>query len=122
MLFHVIDDQPIICAYVSELLQEVGHEVQTFLSSLDYLEYLKSSRYMRPAAIFTDITMPSMNGYEMIRRVRIDYPDQQFVIVSGKPDIRIEFRDREEWLFLNKPFDGKSLYRIVERLGVPIAA
>lgn len=122
MLFHIIDDEPIICAYVCELLQEIGHDVQIFLSPIDYLEHLKGSRYMKPTAIFTDISMPSMGGYEMIRRVQMDYPDQQFVIVSGKPEIRTELRDREEWLFLNKPFDGKSLYRIVERLGVQIAA
>lgn len=122
MLFHIVDDQPIICAYVSELLKEVGHEPRFFLSPVDYLEYLKSNRYMKPAAIFTDISMPSMGGYEMIRRVQLDYPDQKFVIVSGKPEIRSEFRDREEWLFLNKPFDGKSLYRVVEMLDQSKAA
>lgn len=116
MLFHIVDDQPIICAYVSELLKEVGHESQFFLSPVEYLEYLKSNRYMKPAAIFTDISMPSMGGYEMIRRVQIDYPDQRFIIVSGKPEIRSEFRDREEWLFLNKPFDRKSLYSVVDML------
>lgn len=122
MIFHVIDDQPIICAYVRELLQDAGHEAQIFLSPVDYLEYLNSSRYIKPAAIFTDISMPSMGGYEMIRRIQMDYPDQRFVIVSGKPEIRSEFRDREEWLFLNKPFDGKSLYRVVDMLDQPMAA
>lgn len=122
MLFHIVDDQPIICAYVSELLKEVGHETQMFLSPVDYLEYLNGGRYVKPAAVFTDISMPSMGGYEMIRRVQMDYPNQRFVIISGKPEIRSEFHDREEWLFLSKPFDGKSLYRVVEMLDQSKAA
>jgi len=122
MLFHIIDDQPVICAYISELLVQTGHKSQMFSSPVDYLKHLKSDQYMRPAAIFTDISMPSMGGYEMIRRIQLVYPDQRFIIVSGKPEIRSEFGDREEWLFLNKPFRSETLYRIVAKLNEREAA
>jgi len=122
MLFHVIDDQPVICAYISELLLQIGHESQLFSSPVTYIEHLKSDQYVKPVAIFTDISMPSMGGYEMIRRVQLEYPDQRFIIVSGKPDLSSEFGDREEWLFLNKPFRSESLYRVVAKLNERQAA
>jgi two-component SAPR family response regulator len=122
MLFHIIDDQPVICAHINELLGELGHSSRMFFSPVDYLEFLNDNSYIKPDAIFTDISMPTMGGYEMIRRVQMVYPDQRFVIVSGKPEIRNDFKDREEWLFLNKPFQSENLYNVLAKLDTRVAA
>jgi len=121
MLFHVIDDQPIICEFMSSIFHDMGHETRVFNSPVAYLNFLGSDEYTAPAAVFSDVSMPLMSGYEMIRRVMIEHPDQKFIVISGKPEIQDEYRNYA-CMFLNKPFAVEDLEEIIESLGLQEAA
>lgn len=121
MIFHIIDDQPTICEYISELLKSLGHETRLFYSPVEYLDFLKSSEYVSPAAVFSDLSMPLMGGYEMIKRVQSAYPDQRFVIMSGKPNVRDEY-ENSSFMFLNKPFGIKQFEVVLMALNSQNAA
>jgi len=103
MLFHIIDDQPLICCFVSRVLEDMGHETEIFNSSAGYLEYLESSGYRVSAAVISDVTMPGQNGYQLMEQVLSRYPDSRFVLMSGASDIRDEHK-QESCVFLHKPF------------------
>jgi len=104
MFFHIIDDQPFICLFISEVLSDLGHETEVFTSPERYLEYLESPHYSAPAALFSDITMPVMNGYQLLDRVLSQHPKSQFVIMSGSDEIESEYR-KSCSAFLRKPFN-----------------
>lgn len=103
MLFHIIDDQPLICFFIREMLKDMNHETEVFNSSAGYLEYLESSEYRVPAAVISDITMPGQNGYQLMEQVLSRHPDSRFVLMSGGLDIRDEHK-QESCVFLHKPF------------------
>lgn len=120
MIFHVIDDQPIICEYISELSLAFGHEALIFQSPVEYLNFLKDDKYVSPAAVFSDLSMPLMGGYEMIKRIQAEYPDQRFIIISGKPNLRDQYDP--SFMFLNKPFGIKQFKEILTAINTQKAA
>ncbi len=112
MFFHVVDDQPFICLFISEVLTDLGHETKVFTSPESYLEYLKSPHYIVPCALFSDVTMPVMNGYQLVDQVLSRHPGSRFVIMSGAADIRSEYKN-SCYAFLRKPFNLGDIEEVV---------
>src|SRR5262249_29831861 len=65
----VVDDELDTCEMLSFLLERCGAEVQTANSAIEALEMLK---IWSPDVLVCDIGMPSIDGYELIRRIRAD--------------------------------------------------
>lgn len=82
-MFHIIDDEPYLRELEVELLNTSGHQAKAYSSAIEYVEYLHSPDYIAPTAIFTDLTMPGMSGYELIDIVREKLVKQKVVIISG---------------------------------------
>ncbi|MBH8553339.1 PAS domain S-box protein [Nostocaceae cyanobacterium CENA357] len=69
----VVDDEPDIRDLVSFILQEYGVEVNTVTSAKEALEYLSQSL---PDILISDIGMPEVDGYMLMRQVRQRSPQQ----------------------------------------------
>jgi PAS domain S-box-containing protein len=65
----VVDDHPVNRDLVVTLLSYRGH---TVLEAGDGAEALKIARDRRPDLVITDLVMPVMDGYEMVRELRRD--------------------------------------------------
>ena len=63
----VVDDNPDAVALLSQLLANVGARAETAASADEALDKV---RRMRPDVIVSDIGMPNVDGYELMRRVR----------------------------------------------------
>jgi len=118
MVFHVIDDQPFICFFISEVLCNLGHEVETFTSSERYMEYLESPGYLVPTAVFTDITMPFISGYELMEAVHRQFPETHVVLMSGVGEINSRYKGCG-CTFLRKPFDMDVFESVVDSMPSP---
>ncbi len=121
MMFHIVDDQPIVCEHLKELLSVMGHDALTFPSPIEYLEFLQSDKYVQPNAVIADLSMPWMSGAEMMRRIHAQYPDQRFIVISGKPELGDKYRQYEQYKFLSKPLDVKKLESVVELFAGQVA-
>jgi FixJ family two-component response regulator len=60
--------------------------------------------------------MPGMDGLELQRRIRIEYPKLPVIFVSGHVDDEIRRRalDGGAVDFMYKPFDGADLLRVID--------
>lgn len=65
----VVDDHPANRDLMATLLRYRGHHI---VEAADGDEGLASARQERPALIISDILMPSMDGFEFVRRLRLD--------------------------------------------------
>jgi diguanylate cyclase (GGDEF)-like protein len=65
----VVDDNATNRRLLSVVL---GHEGHTTLEAVDGSDALSAARAARPALVISDILMPSMDGYEFVRRLRVD--------------------------------------------------
>ena len=63
----LVDDQAVNRQYLAQLLGYYGH---TTCEAADGIEALAAVRRQRPQLVITDILMPTMDGYELVRRLR----------------------------------------------------
>jgi CheY-like chemotaxis protein len=76
----VVDDQYLIRASMRATLEQAGHQVEEAADG----EVALSMLGRRPVDIVvTDIVMPNLDGFGLIRRIRRRYPRIRLVVVSG---------------------------------------
>jgi PAS domain S-box-containing protein len=68
----VVDDSRSITLVMSRLLSKFGHAVRTAENGLEAIQMLHAMDGFQPDIIFSDISMPGMNGYEFVRHLRAD--------------------------------------------------
>src|ERR1043165_1570548 len=73
----VVDDEPDKRLLLAFALENEGYEVHT---AADGVAGLQAVELHQPDLIVTDVMMPRMDGYEMIRRVRAN-PQTRFIPV-----------------------------------------
>lgn len=105
----LVEDNPDFRAYLQSLIQRDYH-VQVATNGREGLETLKE---YKPDIIVSDIMMPEMNGYEMMREIRkIDnYKHIPFIFLSAKDsenDIQKGLNIGAD-IYLTKPVQNKLL-------------
>lgn len=79
----VVDDSSVDRHFLTNLLEELGHSVETYESTDGVIEKLKQQDY---AIMFLDIVMPKQDGYKFLRELRSNpqTAEQQVVFYSSK--------------------------------------
>jgi len=113
----VIDDDAEHLAYVTTLLTRTGYSCLGFSSARDALAYLDKNR---TGLVITDIFMPEMDGFELLRALHAKYPDVAVVTLSGEGRMTKDFylecaRHLGAVAALRKPFEPHALSQIVEQ-------
>ncbi len=67
MKFLIVDDDPIILKLMQAVLEEAGHSVSSYDSSV---QALREIPVQRPDCVISDIMMPEMDGFELCREIR----------------------------------------------------
>ena len=87
----IIDDDKELCEELSDLLKSEGYEVT---SSSDSLRGEAMTRCLDYDAIILDSKMPSVTGLEILERMKAESVKKKVIMVSGKPFIEKELKDR----------------------------
>jgi DNA-binding response OmpR family regulator len=101
----VVDDMPMHLDYLKEELTRIGHEVATADNGAEGLRRITRSR---PDIVLLDMSMPVMDGLEVLRALRADpaYEGLPVILLTA----RKEFEDRVQGLdagaddYITKPF------------------
>ena len=67
----VVDDEEMIRDIYRQAFGGAGYQVTTAESAEEALEAMKASPYL---VLFLDLNLPGMNGVELCRRIRADWP------------------------------------------------
>ena len=76
----VVDDEPSVGNAVRLLLKIDGHEVEATNSGKEALARFKPGRF---DLVFTDFTMPGMNGNQLAAAIKADAPGQHVVMITA---------------------------------------
>jgi FixJ family two-component response regulator len=104
----VVDDEASVCKALSRLLRAAGHQVATFTSGNEFLDWLESHQ---PDCAIVDLNMPAISGLEVQRRLAQEKLELPCIIITGKDDPRT----RQSVLaagaaaYLKKPLDEQVL-------------
>ena len=99
----VIDDEEAIRGVLSASLKDEGYEVMT---AHDGESGLKAIDQFRPSVVLLDIWMPGdLDGIEVLRRAKGNYPGVQFLMMSGHGTIETAVKATKlgAWDFVEKP-------------------
>ncbi len=81
----VVEDDPFYGELLKRHLQlNPDNDVFLFLNGKDCL----SNLYLQPDFISLDYRLPDISGFEVMKKVHIEYPDLPVVIVSGQEDVK----------------------------------
>ena len=76
----VVDDELNVREMVSKIVGVIGHEAVTAGSGKEALEILKNGPF---SIMITDIRMPEMDGFELMRAVRDLFPDVYIICMTA---------------------------------------
>ncbi len=111
------DDERDLRAYASEVLRREGFTVIEAADGDDALEIIQSLRG-GVSVVVTDIHMPRMNGIELVRAIRAEFPGMPVVYISGESLDGL--RDGNSRVAcLPKPFGPRALLDAVRSVIMP---
>jgi two-component system nitrogen regulation response regulator NtrX len=79
----IIDDEPEICKMITEFLFDAGYVASHALNGPDGLAMIKKDL---PSLVLLDVGMPGMDGIEVMRLIREQYPALPVVVLTGHRD------------------------------------
>ena len=113
----VMDDEVAIIQLLTQLLERSSYKVTVALDGKEGVELYRKS----PAdLVIVDIFMPEMDGLEVIRQLKAEFPQVRIIAISGggSGGTRNLLPDAEKLgadQILRKPFKLDEFLQIVER-------
>lgn len=114
-MFHIVDDDSYLGDLLGQIMITLGYKVKVFSCPNEYIRYAKSEAYDIPIGVITDVDMPIMNGYEMMKEVHCVHPSLKFIATTGDPYIEHEYKEKA-CMFIKKPIRPDLLAAITHKL------
>ncbi len=106
----VVEDNPDLNTAICEILESYGFKVNSATNGSEALERLK---WEIPDAILCDITMPSMDGYTLLKHARADLQLRTlpFIFLTARTSMADQRLAKEIGIedYLTKPVDSRNL-------------
>lgn len=112
----IVDDERDIRELISDILQDEGYTTRLAGNSDQAMEEVASNQ---PALLILDIWLKdsNMDGIDILKVVKRDYPDVPVVIISGHGNIEIAVAAIKQgaYDFIEKPFNIDQLLVVIRR-------
>ncbi len=119
----VVDDSITVRRVTQRLLQREGYRVALATDGLQALERLQQER---PAVVLSDIEMPRMDGFDLLRNIRADQALHDLPVIMITSRIAHKHREHAHELganhYLGKPYSDEELLGLVAHYARQAAA
>jgi FixJ family two-component response regulator len=104
----VVDDDPSLLQSIRILLESEDHVVRLFASAAVLLE---SGCLADTDCVISDITMPVMNGLDLLEAIHASFPGLPVIFVTGHPEMLdgLALDGSQHFRAFTKPFKGQEL-------------
>ncbi len=116
----VVDDEALVSQYVVRCIREVGASIQvvgTVSSGAKALDILEK----KPVDLaFVDITMPKMNGLELLRRIKADHPTVTVIMLTCHDEFeyaRQAIQNKADNYMLKSEITAERMRQVLEEAG-----
>ncbi|MBI1940160.1 MAG: sigma-54-dependent Fis family transcriptional regulator [Acidobacteria bacterium] len=111
----VVDDDESARNFCSDVLRDMGLEVQSAASGREALNILENGR---TDIVLLDLVMPGLSGLEFLKILKHDYVDIDVVMMTGYGSIpsAVEVTKLGAYDYLTKPFKPDDLQNLIRRL------
>ena len=110
----VVDDEEVVRLGIAQVLSRQNLDVRTTADGSEALELMAGSV---PAVVLLDVKMPGLDGKEVLKFIRRDYPTAHVIMITGYPDIEgaVECMKLGAKDYLVKPFRIDELEALVTK-------
>jgi len=110
----VVDDDEIILTSLSEFLRLEGYSAETARSFQEASAHLAAGTFQ---VVIADVSMPEVDGFELLKMVRNRYPDTAVIMITGYGTIEDAVRAMKQGAFhyLTKPIIDDEIKMVVDR-------
>ena len=109
----IAEDDAFSRGAMEKLLQSYNYETFSCALAEEAIARLKQESFN---ILITDLHMPRMDGFELIRNARMIHPELRTIMMTGFPTDEIKCRANEEGVdgFFSKPLDWDELYTLLD--------
>ena len=110
-----VEDDDILRETTTSLFQEMFDYIVTAVNGVDGLEKFQKETF---DLVITDITMPKMDGTEMLSKIRESGSDVPFIMLTAHNDLKYLMHTAEQGVhgYIKKPLKLESFTEILFRL------
>jgi two-component system response regulator AtoC len=111
----IVDDEKIKRVTLKEDLEDAGYDAFTASSGDETLELLKKEGF---EIVVTDLRMQQMDGIELLKKVKADYPDIYVIMMTAYATVEtaVEAMKLGAYDYITKPFSSDELLLILDRI------
>ncbi len=110
----IVDDDKSIRWVLEKALQKASISTKSFPNAQSLLDALT---FELPEALITDIRMPNMDGFELLKEVQFNYPDLPVIVMTAHSDLdsAVSAFHGGAFEYLPKPFDINEVVEVAQR-------
>jgi len=110
----VVDDDQVIRDLIISFLTFSGYEASGAQNGQEGLDIVLSHH---PDLVITDIHMPLMNGFQLLKAIKKIGPDIPVIFITGYAHLRRFFSEQSARAdgFLEKPFNLETLNNLIQK-------
>lgn len=111
----LVDDDPVVLEVMKSIIASYGFSLATAADGRQAIERLAADRF---AIVITDINMPIMDGMELLRHVKANYPGIGVIVVTGLSEdyTYVDVINAGAIDYMTKPFDSSELLARLRRV------
>lgn len=113
----IVDDEETLTfsLYQSFILSNKDYEVVTANSGEEAVEKMSINPF---DLIITDICMPGISGFDVLKKVKEEYPNTEVVVMTayGSSDNREKALNEGAHFYIEKPFEIKEFKKLVMQI------
>jgi CheY-like chemotaxis protein len=108
----VVDDHALSRELLCEVLTSAGYAVRAASDGLNAIRHMEETRY---DVVLTDLSMPQMDGLELLTKIRDRWPDSRVVLHSSQLTWRVARLARVEGAYacLSKSHNPVQLLKTI---------
>jgi len=112
----IVDDETVYRDRLRSVLERTGHSVAEAESGGEALKIVESEPI---DLVITDVVMPDVDGFELVRKLKRDYPDIEAIVLSSSDYSQDEVFLRVARLLgaagaFKKSVTGTTLLRVID--------
>ena len=111
----LVEDNDDVGQFASALMNEVGHTVTRATNAGEALDLLRAQPE-RFDLVFTDVVIPGMNGVELAKEIRLQWPDLPVALTSGYSHVLTSSEEHHDFELLQKPYSVQELESFLNRI------
>ena len=111
----IVDDEAIVAETLSEMLEGWGYETAVASDGQAGLAVVEE---FYPSVVVSDVYMPNLDGFGLLRGVRELHPETAVILLTGQGTVEMALRAIQEegaFHYFEKPIDFSKLRFVVER-------